>query len=206
MLKSTSRRDRFVSPAIMARIAEEFRARRAALGTPVKTRQNKRTFRFGAGFELDIAAYELRSNGEPLKLSRIPMELLHLLVERPGQLVSRDEIVKRIWGREEVSVDTDRNINDTIRRVRRVLQDNAEQPRFVQTVYSKGYRFIAPVSSGPEHQVGLIRNESVDRVLRQGRSSSEETGAPVHSVPATANGSCSRLDSQETRTLHNSLN
>ena len=94
--------------------------------------------------ELDRRAYELRRAGEPLKLSRIPMELLLLLVERRGELVTRDDIVKRIWGK-DVFLDTDNSINAAIRKLRQVLVDDPEQPRFVQTITGMGYRFIAPV-------------------------------------------------------------
>jgi hypothetical protein len=66
--------------------------------------------RFGDGFELDARAYELRRAGRTLKLERIPMEVLRLLVEEKGQLVSRDRIIERVWGR-EVFLDTDDSIN-----------------------------------------------------------------------------------------------
>ena len=102
--------------------------------------------KFGDDFELDLRAYELRRSGQPLKLERIPMELLRLLLEHSGQLVTRDQIVERIWGK-EVFVDTDNSINAAIRKVRQVLEDDSEQPRFVQTVTGKGYRFIAPVQA-----------------------------------------------------------
>jgi DNA-binding winged helix-turn-helix (wHTH) protein/tetratricopeptide (TPR) repeat protein len=98
----------------------------------------------GENFELDRRAYEVRRSGEPLKLSRIPMELLLLLVERHGQLVTRDEIVERIWGK-AVFLDTDNSINAAIRKLRQVLEDDPQEPRFVQTVTGMGYRFIAPV-------------------------------------------------------------
>src|SRR6266481_992812 len=94
--------------------------------------------------ELDRGAYELRRSGEALRLSRIPMELLLLLVERRGALVTRDEIVERIWGK-GVFQDTDNSINAAVRKLRQVLDDDPERPRFVQTVTGKGYRFIAPV-------------------------------------------------------------
>ena len=94
-------------------------------------------------FELDRRAYELRRSGKPVKLSRIPMELLLLLVERRGELVTRDEIGERIWGK-DVYVDRDNNINAAIRKLRQVLEDDSEHPRFVQTVTGRGYRFIAP--------------------------------------------------------------
>ena len=100
--------------------------------------------RFGEDFELDLRAYELRRNGRILKLERIPMELLLLLAEKRGQLVTRDQIIERIWGR-DVFLDTDNSINAAIRKIRQVLKDNPEQPRFVQTVTGRGYRFIAPV-------------------------------------------------------------
>jgi DNA-binding winged helix-turn-helix (wHTH) protein/Flp pilus assembly protein TadD len=98
----------------------------------------------GDNLELDLRAYELRRSGEPLKLSRIPMELLLLLVERHGQLVTRDEIVERVWGK-DVFLDADNSINAAIRKLRQVLDDDSQEPRFVQTVIGMGYRFIAPV-------------------------------------------------------------
>jgi TolB-like protein/DNA-binding winged helix-turn-helix (wHTH) protein/Flp pilus assembly protein TadD len=103
--------------------------------------------RFGDDFELDPLAYELRSSGIPLKLKPITMELLLLLVERRGELVTREQIVERIWGK-GVFLDTDNSINASISRIRQVLRDDAEQPRFVQTITGKGYRFIAPVVEG----------------------------------------------------------
>jgi predicted ATPase/DNA-binding winged helix-turn-helix (wHTH) protein len=100
--------------------------------------------RFGEVFELDVGAYELRCAGRVLKLERIPMELLLLLIEERGRLVSRDQIIERVWGK-DVFLDTDNSINAAIRKIRQVLKDDPEQPRFVQTVTGRGYRFIATV-------------------------------------------------------------
>ena len=100
--------------------------------------------RFGEDFELDLRAYELRRAGRALKLERIPMELLLLLIEERGQLVTRDQIIERIWGK-DVFLDTDNSINAAIRKIRQVLKDDPEQPRFVQTITGRGYRFIAQV-------------------------------------------------------------
>jgi DNA-binding winged helix-turn-helix (wHTH) protein len=100
--------------------------------------------RLADDFELDRGAYELRRLGQGVRLSRIPMELLLLLVERRGELVTRDEIVERIWGK-DLFLDTDNSINAAIRKLRQVLDDDPEQPRFVQTVTGKGYRFVASV-------------------------------------------------------------
>jgi TolB-like protein/DNA-binding winged helix-turn-helix (wHTH) protein/Tfp pilus assembly protein PilF len=100
--------------------------------------------KLGPDLELDRVAYELRRSGRALKLERIPMEILFLLIERKGQLVSREDIIARIWGK-DVFLDTDNSINSAIRKIRQVLKDDPENPTFIQTVTGKGYRFIAPV-------------------------------------------------------------
>ena len=99
-------------------------------------------------FELDYTRFELRRSGRVLKLEKIPMELLILLVERDGHLVPRQEIVDRLWGK-DVFIDSDHGINTAVRKIRSVLRDNPERPRFIQTVTGKGYRFIA-------NQVGVV--------------------------------------------------
>ena len=101
--------------------------------------------KLGDDFEVDLRAYQLRRSGRVLKLEPTPMELLLFLVEHRGELVTRDQIVERIWGK-DVFLDTDNSINGAIRKIRQVLKDDPEQPRFVETVSGKGYRFIAPVS------------------------------------------------------------
>jgi len=98
--------------------------------------------KLGDDFELDPQAYELRRAGRSLRLERIPMELLLLLVEQRGALVSRELIVERIWG-SGVFLDTDNSINGAIRKIRQALKDDPDDPHFVQTVPGKGYRFIA---------------------------------------------------------------
>jgi Tol biopolymer transport system component/DNA-binding winged helix-turn-helix (wHTH) protein len=102
--------------------------------------------RFADDFELDLRAYELRRSGRPLKLERIPMELLMLLIEHRGELVTREQIIEGIWGK-DVFVDTESGINAAIRKIRQVLKDDPERPRFVQTVTGKGYRFVAPIEN-----------------------------------------------------------
>jgi len=102
-------------------------------------------FRFADDFELDLRAYQLRQAGRSLKLPRIPMEVLQLLLERHGELVTREQIVERVWGK-EVFVDTDNSINAAIRKIRQVLNDDADNPVFLQTVTGRGHRFIAPVT------------------------------------------------------------
>ena len=95
-------------------------------------------------FELDSGGFDLRRNGRRIRLERKPMQLLILLAEKHGQLVSREEILERLWG-QGFFFDAERGINNAIRKIRTALNDDAEQPRFVETVVGKGYRFIAPV-------------------------------------------------------------
>jgi TolB-like protein/DNA-binding winged helix-turn-helix (wHTH) protein len=101
------------------------------------------TFRFG-DFELDVAAYQLRRKGQPVKIGRQPMDLLILLVEHPGQLVPRAAIVEKLWG-QDVFVDVETGVNTAISKIRQALRDSPEAPEFVETVPGKGYRFIAPL-------------------------------------------------------------
>ena len=105
-----------------------------------------RSYEFGE-FELDGARFELRWQGRAVKLERIPMELLILLAEREGDVVSRHEIVERLWGK-DVFVDTEHGINTAIRKIRAALHEDAERPGFIQTVPGKGYRFAAKLNAG----------------------------------------------------------
>jgi TolB-like protein/DNA-binding winged helix-turn-helix (wHTH) protein len=95
--------------------------------------------------ELDLRRYELRRGGIVLKLEKIPMELLILLVERRDQLVGREEIIARLWGK-DVFLDTEQGINTAIRKIRLALDYDPNQPRFLQTVVGKGYRFVGPIT------------------------------------------------------------
>jgi TolB-like protein/DNA-binding winged helix-turn-helix (wHTH) protein/Tfp pilus assembly protein PilF len=101
------------------------------------------SIRFG-DFELDVGAYQLRKRGRAVRLERLAMDLLILLSGRPGQLVTRSEIVERLWG-PDVFVEVDASVNTLVRKIRRALNDAVDQPRFLQTVQGKGYRFIADV-------------------------------------------------------------
>src|SRR5271155_5723773 len=96
-------------------------------------------------FSLHCGKFELCRNGRRLKLERKPLELLVLLVTRHGQVVTRDEIAGCLWGR-EVFVDIEHGINTAIRKIRQILGDSSDLPRFVQTISGSGYRFIAPVT------------------------------------------------------------
>jgi TolB-like protein/DNA-binding winged helix-turn-helix (wHTH) protein/tetratricopeptide (TPR) repeat protein len=95
--------------------------------------------------ELDLGRYELRRNGGLLRMERLPMELLVLLASRQGELVTREEVIDRLWGK-GVYLDAEQGINTAIRKIRMCLRDTAENPKYVQTVVGKGYRFVPPVT------------------------------------------------------------
>jgi TolB-like protein/DNA-binding winged helix-turn-helix (wHTH) protein len=94
--------------------------------------------------ELDADGFVLSRAGHRLRLERKPMELLILLAEKQGQLVKREEIIEKVWGK-DFFFDAENGINNAIRKIRSALNDDSEQPRFVETTVGKGYRFIAPV-------------------------------------------------------------
>ena len=96
-------------------------------------------------FELDLNSYELRKSGRVVKLEKLPMELLILLTESKGQLVTREQIIQRLWG-DNVFVDTRQGINTAVRKLRIALQDDSDHPRLLQTVPGRGYRLLAAVS------------------------------------------------------------
>jgi DNA-binding winged helix-turn-helix (wHTH) protein len=97
-----------------------------------------------AEVELDLGRYELRRFGRRVKLEKKPMELLMFLVGRREQMVSREDIVKKLW-RSDLFIDTERNLNNIVRKIRTALGDDSAKPRFVETVIGKGYRFIGPL-------------------------------------------------------------
>jgi TolB-like protein/DNA-binding winged helix-turn-helix (wHTH) protein/Flp pilus assembly protein TadD len=105
--------------------------------------------RFGEGYELDLRPRRLRRGSHVLKLERIPFEILLLLLEHRDEIVTRDQIVSRVWG-QGVFLDTDNSIRGAVRKLRQVLKDDAETPRFIQTVTGQGYRFIALVITPKE--------------------------------------------------------
>src|ERR1700732_2328591 len=94
--------------------------------------------------ELDLGRYELRRQGRRVKLEREPRELPLFLVSRREQLVSRKEIVAKLW-RSDLFIDSETNINNVVRKIRTALGDNSAKPRFLETVVGKGYRFVGPV-------------------------------------------------------------
>src|SRR6202165_2318397 len=112
-----------------------------------------RLVRFGT-FEVDLPAGELRKGGLRLKLTGQPFQVLAILLERPGEVVTREELQKRLWP--DTFVDVDHNLNTAINKIREALGDSAESARYVETIPRRGYRFIAPVNGGAVPSAQLI--------------------------------------------------
>jgi DNA-binding winged helix-turn-helix (wHTH) protein/tetratricopeptide (TPR) repeat protein len=119
-------------------------------------------------FVLNRGAHELRRDGVVVPLQRIPLELLCLLLERRGQLVTREEILERVWGK-GVFVDAQNSINTAVRKVRRALGDNPEAPRFVVTVPARGYRFIAQIRPPKTSRAEYLRPRAAGLIVGRER-------------------------------------
>lgn len=102
-----------------------------------------RRIRFGH-FEVDLRSRELRKDGAKIRLQEQPFQVLVMLLERPGELVTRDELRKRLWP-QDTFVDFDVGLNTAIKRLRDALNEKAGGPRYIETLPRRGYRFIAPV-------------------------------------------------------------
>ena len=103
----------------------------------------KKVVRFGL-FEVDFASQELRKSGIKIKIQDQPFQILALLLERPGQIVTREDIQKRLWAG-DTFVDFDLGLNSAVKKLRQALGDESDNPRFVETLYRRGYRFLAPL-------------------------------------------------------------
>src|SRR5713226_2175791 len=133
--------------------------------------RSRRAIRFGA-FRAELHSGELYKDGARIKLQEQPFRVLRMLLERPGQVVTREELQEKLW-KNDTFVDFDHGINVAIAKIRRGLGDCAEEPKFLETVGRRGYRFIAPVSdvivappaAGKRHHVG---REKEHRELRSG--------------------------------------
>jgi DNA-binding winged helix-turn-helix (wHTH) protein/Tol biopolymer transport system component len=128
--------------------------------------------RFGV-FELDVRAAELRKNGIKLRLQEQPFRVLAVLLEQPGEVVTREELKEKLWP-DDTFVDFDNSLNTAVNKLRDVLGDSAVSPRFVETVPRRGYRFLAPVAAraeAPAEAVSLPDSNAVpDHCLRLQRN------------------------------------
>src|SRR5438445_8888357 len=108
-----------------------------------RTFRGARLVRFGE-FELDVRAAELRKDGERVRIQEQPFRILTMLLDRPGEVVLREEIRRRLWPNDTV-VEVGHGINAAVLRLREALGESAENPRFVETLARRGYRFTGPV-------------------------------------------------------------
>lgn len=107
---------------------------------------NPKFLRFGL-FELDLAGHELRKSGVRIKLQDQPFQILAMLLEHSGEIVTREELQRRLWP-EDTFVDFDLSLNSAVKKLRQALGDDSDNPRFIETLYRRGYRFIGPVNGG----------------------------------------------------------
>ena len=105
--------------------------------------------RFGV-FEVDLQTEELYKSGMRVKIQNQPFKVLSLLLERPGEIVSRDEMQQRLWGGDQTTVDFDHSLGTAMNKLREALGDSADNPRFIETMARRGYRFIAPIRTDAE--------------------------------------------------------
>jgi DNA-binding winged helix-turn-helix (wHTH) protein len=138
-----------------------------------------KTVRFGV-FEIDFTNTELRKHGVRLRIQQQPFQILAALLERPGEVVKREELIGRLWPDGTV-VDFDRGLNAAVTRLRQALSDSAESPKYVETIAGRGYRFIASVEPA-----GNGVNAPALPSTRQNRLRSIWPAAVLFSVAATA--------------------
>src|SRR5438093_1676747 len=112
----------------------------------------ERLLRFES-FELDVRSRELRKGKERIRLQEQPFEILRLMLERPGDVVTREELAHRLWP-DGTFVDFEHSLNAAVKRLRAALGDDADHPRFVETLPRRGYRFIAALGGGPSTLLG----------------------------------------------------
>jgi Tol biopolymer transport system component/DNA-binding winged helix-turn-helix (wHTH) protein len=136
---------------------------------------NPRVVHFGL-FELDLDARELRKSGIRIKLQGQPFQILAMLLERPGEIVTREELQNRLWP-QDTFVDFDLSLNSAVKKLRQALNDDSENPRFVETLYRRGYRFIGPVN-GPANS-----NADPIELVQNSASAAPPEPVPVQSAP-----------------------
>ena len=141
-----------------------------------ETARQLRLMRF-EDFEVDLRSGELRKAGVKLKFGGQPFQVLSILLEQPGDVVTREELQKRLWP--DTFVDVDRNLNTAINKIREVLGDSAESPRFVETLPRRGYRFIGEVEP-PVQPVVPVVESTRSRLALASSVVEDRRGCPRH--------------------------
>ena len=156
-----------------------------------------RRYRFGA-FEADASTGELRRRGIRIKLNAQPFQVLSMLLERPGELLTREEISKELWP-EGTFVDYDHGVSSAVNRIREALGDSAGNPRFVETLARRGYRFVAPVErigeeEGPPSSILAEEQPPVPKAAPQASTAPRRRLlASAEDLPSTASHVVERL-------------
>jgi DNA-binding winged helix-turn-helix (wHTH) protein len=146
--------------------------------------QPARRYRFGA-FEADAATGELRRQGVLVKLNAQPFQVLLLLIDRPGELLTREEISRELWP-EGTFVDYEHGVNSALNRIREALGDSASKPRFVLTLARRGYRFVAPVERIVSPHTSSAANSEETLLASPSSPGAEQWAMSIepHAVPA----------------------
>jgi DNA-binding winged helix-turn-helix (wHTH) protein len=140
-------------------------------------------------FVVDFGRFQLYRSGRPIRLEGLPLQLLMYLIDQRGQLVSREQISSVLWGK-DVFVDVETGINTAIRKVRRALDDDSDQPHYLQTVVGRGYRFIAPVvteeapASSADAEPLTVSAEELGRAIMSAAGLDSDNPTPVPKGPA----------------------
>ena len=150
---------------------------------PAKEQQP--TFQFGS-FDLNLHTRELRKHGVKLRLQQQPYQILTLLLERAGEIVTRDDIQKRLWP-DNTYVDFENAINSAVRKLRDALGDSPTHPRYIETLSRQGYRFIEQISELPETQDDTVPFQKPESpaVTHQRVTAAATVFKKVGSVPGT---------------------
>jgi DNA-binding winged helix-turn-helix (wHTH) protein len=141
----------------------------AKAGLEMPAQGSVRVIRFG-DYALDLESGELRKHDHKIPLPDQAIQILTMLLERPGEIVTREQLIARLWPNGTV-VEFDHGINSSVRRLRAALNDSAEQPRYVETLHKRGYRFVAPIQ--PEDQDVYAGSQSEITPAREQRSGSK---------------------------------
>jgi DNA-binding winged helix-turn-helix (wHTH) protein len=147
-----------------------------------KPAQGKSLLRFGV-FEADLRSGELRRNGHSLRLQEKPFQLLAILLETPGEVVSKEELQKRLWP--DVTVDADAGLGEAVYKLRQALGDSVQAPRYIETVPKRGYRLVAAVE-------GPLEPAPPERQSRLSLYACAALGAALLVVGSLATDSCRR--------------
>ena len=144
---------------------------------------SKGIVRFEA-FELDLRAGELRKDGaKPVRLPEQPFRILTMLLEHPGEVVSREEIRKKLWPNDTI-VEFEHSISAAMNRLRQALGDSADNPRYIETLARRGYRLMVPVDVAPGPQPGSADLSLKSAAFAEGKAAELQTNSALPSASA----------------------